>query len=66
MTGCTVKELCAAAGGTLLQQSGAVVTEVSTDSRSIPAGRCSSRWWVNGSTATTIWTRRWNAARQAA
>ena len=38
MTGCTVKELCAAAGGTLLQQSGAVVTEVSTDSRSIPAG----------------------------
>lgn len=38
MTGCTVKKLCAAAGGTLLQQSGAVVTEVSTDSRSIPAG----------------------------
>ena len=38
MTGCTVKELCAAVGGTLLQQSGAVVTEVSTDSRSIPAG----------------------------
>ena len=38
MTGCTVKELCAAVGGTLLQQSGAVVTEVSTDSRSIPVG----------------------------
>lgn len=38
MTGCTVKELCAAVGGTLLQESGAVVTEVSTDSRSIPAG----------------------------
>ena len=38
MTGCTGKELCAAVGGTLLQQSGAVVTEVSTDSRSIPAG----------------------------
>ena len=38
MIGCTVKELCAAVGGTLLQQSGAVVTEVSTDSRSIPAG----------------------------
>ena len=38
MTGCTVKELCAAVGGTLLQGSGAVVTEVSTDSRSIPAG----------------------------
>lgn len=36
MTGCTVKELCAAVGGTLLQQSGAVVTQVSTDSRSIP------------------------------
>ena len=36
MTGCTVKELCAAVGGTLLQESGAVVTEVSTDSRSIP------------------------------
>ena len=35
MTGCTVKELCAAVGGTLLQQSGAVVTQVSTDSRSI-------------------------------
>ena len=38
MTGCTVQELCAAVGGTLLQESGAVVTEVSTDSRSIPAG----------------------------
>ena len=38
MIGCTVKELCAAVGGTLLQESGAVVTEVSTDSRSIPAG----------------------------
>ncbi len=38
MTGCTVKQLCAAVGGTLLQESGAVVTEVSTDSRSIPAG----------------------------
>ena len=38
MTGCTVKELCAAVGGTLLQESGAVVTQVSTDSRSIPAG----------------------------
>ena len=36
MIGCTVKELCAAVGGTLLQESGAVVTEVSTDSRSIP------------------------------
>ena len=36
MIGCTVKELCAAVGGTLLQQSGAVVTQVSTDSRSIP------------------------------
>ena len=36
MTGCTVKELCAAVCGTLLQQSGAVVTQVSTDSRSIP------------------------------
>ena len=38
MTGCTVKELCAAVGGTLLQGSGAVVTQVSTDSRAIPAG----------------------------
>ena len=36
MIGCTVKELCAAVGGTLLRESGAVVTEVSTDSRSIP------------------------------
>ena len=36
MIDCTVKELCAAVGGTLLQQSGAVVTQVSTDSRSIP------------------------------
>lgn len=36
MTGCTVKELCAAVGGTLLRESGAVVTQVSTDSRSIP------------------------------
>ena len=38
MIGCTVQQLCAAVGGTLLQESGAVVTEVSTDSRSIPAG----------------------------
>jgi len=38
MIGCTVEALCAAVGGTLLQASGAVVTEVSTDSRSIPAG----------------------------
>ena len=38
MRGCTVQQLCAAAGGTLLQDSGTVVTEVSTDSRSIPAG----------------------------
>ena len=38
MIGCTVQHLCAAVGGTLLQESGAVVTEVSTDSRSIPAG----------------------------
>lgn len=38
MRGCTVQELCTAVGGTLLQYSGAVVTEISTDSRSIPAG----------------------------
>ena len=38
MTGCTPRQLCAAVGGTLLQDSGAVVTEVSTDSRAIPAG----------------------------
>lgn len=38
MTGCNVWTLCAAVGGTLLQTSGAVITEVSTDSRTIPAG----------------------------
>ena len=38
MTGCTPQQLCAAVGGTLLQDSGAVVTEVSTDSRAIPSG----------------------------
>ena len=38
MIGCTVQQLCNAVGGTRLQESGAVVTEVSTDSRSIPAG----------------------------
>lgn len=38
MIGCTVQQLCNAVGGTLLQESGAVVTEVSTDSRSISAG----------------------------
>ena len=38
MTGCTVKELCAAVGGTLLRESSALVTQVSTDSRAIPAG----------------------------
>lgn len=38
MIGCTVEQLCAAVGGTLLQGSNAVVTEVSTDSRVIPEG----------------------------
>ena len=38
MKPCDVQQLCAAVGGTLLQGSGAVVTQVSTDSRAIPAG----------------------------
>ena len=38
MRGCTVQALCSAVGGTLLQGSDAVITQVSTDSRAIPAG----------------------------
>ncbi len=38
MTPCTVREICDAVGGTLLQSSDASVTGVSTDSRSVPAG----------------------------
>ena len=38
MTPCTVREICDAVGGTLLQSSEVSVTRVSTDSRSIPEG----------------------------
>ena len=38
MTPCTVREICDAVGGVLLQGSDAAVTQVSTDSRSVPAG----------------------------
>ena len=38
MTPCTVREICDAGGGTLLQSSDVSVTRVSTDSRSIPEG----------------------------
>ena len=38
MTPCTVREICAAVNGVLLQGSDAAVTQVSTDSRSVPAG----------------------------
>ena len=38
MTPCTVREICDAVGGTLLQGSGVSVTQVSTDSRSVPEG----------------------------
>ena len=36
MTPCTVRELAAAVGGAILQDNGAVVTEVTTDSRRVP------------------------------
>jgi len=39
MTPCTARELCAAAGGTLLQDSGAPVTGVTTDSRAVQPGQ---------------------------
>ena len=38
MTPCTVREICDAVGGTLLQSSDVSVARVSTDSRSIPEG----------------------------
>ena len=38
MTPCTVREICDAVGGTLLQSSDVSVTRVSTDSRRIPEG----------------------------
>ena len=39
MTPCTARELCAAVGGTLLQDSGAPVTGVTTDSRAVQSGQ---------------------------
>ena len=39
MTPCTARELCAAVGGTLLQDSGAPVTGVTTDSRAVQPGQ---------------------------
>ena len=39
MTPCTARELCAAVGGTLLQDGGAVVTGVTTDSRAVQPGQ---------------------------
>lgn len=38
MTPCTAREICAAVGGTLLQDSGASVTGVTTDSRAVQPG----------------------------
>ncbi len=39
MTPCTAREVCAAVGGTLLQDSGAPVTGVTTDSRAVQPGQ---------------------------
>ena len=39
MTPCTAREICAAVGGTLLQDSGALVTGVTTDSRAVQPGQ---------------------------
>ena len=39
MTPCTAREICAAVGGTLLQDSGALVTGVTTDSRVVQPGQ---------------------------
>ena len=39
MTPCTAREICAAVGGTLLQDSGAPVTGVTTDSRVVQPGQ---------------------------
>ena len=39
MIPCTVREICAAVGGTLLQDSPAAITGVTTDSRAVSAGQ---------------------------
>ena len=39
MTPCTAREICAAVGGTLMQDSGAPVTGVTTDSRAVQPGQ---------------------------
>ena len=39
MTPCTAREICAAVGGTLVQDSGAPVTGVTTDSRAVQPGQ---------------------------
>ena len=39
MTPCTAREICAAVGGTLLQDSGAPITGVTTDSRAVQPGQ---------------------------
>lgn len=54
MMTCTAKELCAATGGTLVQD-GEGFSCVSTDSRRVePRAACSSHWWVSALTATPI------------
>lgn len=39
MIPCTIQEICAAVGGTLLQDSPAAITGVTTDSRAVSAGQ---------------------------
>ena len=66
MTPCTVREICAAVNGVLLQGSDAAVTQVSTDSRSVPAGALFVPLVESGSTGTPTLERRWSPARRAA
>lgn len=42
MIPCTIQEICAAVGGTLLQDSPAAITGVTTDSRAVSAASCLS------------------------
>ena len=39
MIPCTIQEICAAVGGTLLQDSPAAIAGVTTDSRAVSAGQ---------------------------
>lgn len=66
MIPCTIQEICAAVGGTLLQDSPAAITGVTTDSRARLGGPAVYPLTGERSTATPILTPPSPAAQRAA